>query len=62
MAAKKFGAVERGKLTRITVGLPAELVAELDRIAAAELRGRGRLVELLIRESLQHRETVRRVA
>jgi hypothetical protein len=39
----------RGKLTQVTIGLPAELVAELDQVAAAELRSRGRLVEMLIR-------------
>jgi metal-responsive CopG/Arc/MetJ family transcriptional regulator len=62
--ARKADAPERERLMQVSVGLPADLVAELDRIAKAELRSRGRLVEMLIREALQRRQsqTTRRVA
>ena len=42
----------RGRRRPIPLALPPELVAELDRLAAAELRSRGMLIEVLIREAL----------
>jgi hypothetical protein len=50
----------RGRRRPIPLALPPELVAELDRLATAELRSRGMLIEVLIREALAVRQSASR--
>ena len=50
----------RGRRRPIPLALLPELVAELDRLAAAELRSRGMLIEVLIRKALAVRQSAHR--
>jgi hypothetical protein len=45
----------RGRRRPIPLTLPPELVAELDALATVELRSRGMMIELLLREALKAR-------
>jgi metal-responsive CopG/Arc/MetJ family transcriptional regulator len=60
-AAKKSTATLRGRLQQVSVGLPPELVEQLEAIAARESRSRGKVIELLLRDAL-HQRAGRRAA
>jgi hypothetical protein len=43
-----------GKRQPITITLPPDLIAELDRVAAREVRSRGTMIEIILRSALRH--------
>lgn len=62
--AKAAGPKLRGKRQTITFGLPPDLIAEIDAIAAEESRSRARMIEIGMRQFVRgyRRETAAREA
>jgi hypothetical protein len=54
--AKPVGPKLRGRRQPLALALPPELVAEADRLAAAEERSRSKMVEMLLREAIAARK------